>query len=157
MVDDKGRVAIPSTLRATLEKNSGHPVETKEARVAIVSTHESDPCLVAYDEPWFDELHAELKQRAMAFAGDRGRADANIMREGIGTPENIGFDPSGRFVMPGLHLKRGKIAKSGYAFFYGVGDVIEIWDPKTLLDHPTAPEGMKDACRFYLDEKKVVL
>lgn len=157
LVDDKGRVAIPSALRATLEKNSGAPSDTKDARVAILSAHESDRCLIAYDEPYFDQLFAKLSERAEQFAGERGEADSNIMREGIGPGENIAFDPSGRFVLPGFLGDHAKLTKPGYAFFYGVGNVIEIWDPRTLLDHPKAPEIMKSACRYHLAEKKVTL
>ena len=157
LVDDKGRVAIPSTLRATLEKNSGFPADSKDARVAILSSHESDRCLIAYDEPYFDALMERLNARSLEYAGDRGRADSNIWREGVGPSENIAFDPSGRFVMPGMLCQHAGIRKSGYAFFYGVGPVVEIWDPATLLAHPSLPESMKAACRYHLEEKKVTL
>lgn len=157
LVDDKGRVAIPAALRATLEKNSGATVDTKDSRVAILSAHESDRCLIAYDEPYFDLLFERLSARAEQFAGNRGEADSNIMREGIGPGENIAFDPSGRFILPGFLGDHAGVKKSAYAFFYGVGNVIEIWDPKTLLEHPKAPEIMKSACRYHLAEKKVAL
>ncbi|MBX3594283.1 division/cell wall cluster transcriptional repressor MraZ [Sphingomonas sp.] len=157
LVDDKGRVAIPAGLRATLEKNSGQAEGSKDARVAILTTHESDPCLIAYDEPYFDLLMDRLDARELEFAGERGRSDSNIWREGVGSSENIAFDPSGRFVVPGMHADHANIGKPGYAFFYGVGKVIEIWDPRTLLAHPTAPESMKTACRYHLADKKVTL
>lgn len=157
MVDDKGRVAIPSALRAALEKNSGHPTDSKEARVAILATHETDECLVAYDEPYFDAMMERLDARALEFAGDRGQVDFNIWRDGVGTSENIAFDPSGRFVMPGILGRIGGIPKSSYAFFVGVGAMIEIWNPKTLLDNPSISEKLKTACRFSLEEKGVVL
>lgn len=157
MVDDKGRIAIPAGLRATLEKNSGHPVDTKDARVAVLTSHESDPCLIAYDEPYFDMLMDRLDARELEFTDDRGRGDSNIWREGVGSSENIAFDASGRFIIPGMHADHADIAKPGYAFFYGVGKVIEIWDPRTLLAHPTVPESMKAACRYHLVDKKVTL
>ncbi len=155
MVDDKGRVAIPSALRATLEKNSGHPTDTKEARVAILATHESDECLVAYDEPYFDAMMERLDARALEFAGERGQADSNIWRDGVGTSENIAFDASGRFVMPGILGHLGGIPKSSYAFFVGVGATIEIWNPHTLLANPAISEKLKAACRYSLAEKGV--
>lgn len=157
LVDDKGRVAIPAGLRATLEKNSGHPVETRDARVAILSTHESDKCLVAYDEPYFDSLMQRLDARALEFAGDRGRTDPNIWRDGVGTSENIAFDASGRFVLPGMLGHLAGIPKGSYAFFMGVGATIELWNPRTLLDHPTISEQIKAACRYCLEEKGVAL
>lgn len=157
LVDDKGRVAIPAGLRATLEKNSGQPTDSKDARVAILSTHETDKCLVAYDEPFFDSLMERLDARATEFAGDRGQADANIWRDGVGTSENIAFDPSGRFVLPGMLGHLAGIPKGSYAFFMGVGATIEVWNPRTLLDHPTISEQIKAACRYCLEEKGVVL
>lgn len=157
LVDDKGRVAIPAGLRATLEKNSGHPTDSKDARVAILAAHESDECLVAYDEPFFDSLMGRLDARALEYAGDRGRADPNIWRDGVGPSENIAFDPSGRFVLPGMLGHLAGIPKASYAFFMGVGATIEIWNPRTLLDHPSISAQIKAACRYCLDEKGVVL
>lgn len=157
LVDDKGRIAIPAGLRATLEKNSGHPEGSKDSRVAILTSHERDPCLIAYDEPYFDTLMERLDARELEFADDRGRGDSNIWREGVGSSENVVFDASGRFIVPGMHADHAGIAKPGHAFFYGVGKVIEIWNPATLLAHPTVPESMKTACRYHLAEKKVVL
>lgn len=157
LVDDKGRLAIPANVRGTLEKNSGAPEGSKESRVAILSTHEVDPCLIAYDEGYFDALMERLNARSLEHAGERGRVDSNIWREGVGVSENIAFDPSGRFVMPGMLCRRANIRKTGYAFFHGVGPVIEIWDPATLLAHPTLPEDLKDACRYLLEEKGVTL
>ncbi|MBA4763298.1 division/cell wall cluster transcriptional repressor MraZ [Sphingomonas sp.] len=156
-MDDKGRVAIPAALRATLEKNSGHTVDSKEARVAILSPHETDNCLVAYDEPYFDVVMERLDARATEFAGHRGQADANIWRDGVGASENIAFDPSGRFVLPGMLGHLAGIPKGSYAFFMGVGAMIELWNPRTLLDHPTISDQIKAACRYCLDEKGVVL
>lgn len=157
LVDDKGRVAIPSALRATLEKNSGHPTDSKEARIAILAPHETDKCLVAYDEPYFDVVMERLDARATEFAGDRGQVDANIWRDGVGASENIAFDPSGRFVLPGMLGHLAGIPKGSYAFFMGVGAMVELWNPRTLLDHPTISEQIKAACRYCLEEKGVVL
>ncbi len=157
MVDDKGRVAIPSGLRAALEKNSGHPEGSKEARTAILTSHEREDCLVAYDEPAFDARMERLEARELEFAGEDGEGDDNIWRKGVGLSEDIAFDASGRFIIPGVHARHAKIAKPGYAFFMGVGKQVEIWNPATLLAHPTIPAQVKTACRYYLEEKGVVL
>lgn len=156
-VDDKGRVAIPAALRATLEKNSGAPEGSKEARVAVLTSHEKDPCLVAYDAPFFDSLMERLEARELEFADDRGGSDSNIWREGVGVSEDVAFDASGRFIVPGMHAEHAGIAKPGYAYFLGVGKQIEIWDPATLLAHPTMPEQIKKSCRYHCAEKKVAL
>jgi len=157
MVDDKGRVAIPAALRATLEKNSGRPEGTKDARVAVLTSHEKDPCLVAYDAPFFEQLMDRLEARELEFTDERGGGDSNIWREGVGVSEDVAFDASGRFIVPGMQAENAGIAKPGHAFFLGVGKQIEIWDPATLLAHPTMPEQIKQACRYHLNEKKVTL
>ena len=35
------------------------------------------------------------------------------------------------------------IPKGSYAFFMGVGAMIELWNPRTLLDHPTISDQIK--------------
>ena len=48
LVDDKGRVAIPNALRATLQHNAPRP-DGKDGGTIIVGPHEFHDCLVAYD------------------------------------------------------------------------------------------------------------
>lgn len=152
-VDDKGRVAIPSGLRQTLERNIGpEAAANKETRTVVVSIDNADGCISAYDAPYFDELQARLETAA---ADERGLLDRNVLRAGIGPAENAQFDGSGRFILP-KHIKRGG-GIVDHAFFFGMGSVIEIWDPKRLLEHPTAPEAMKNACRDMLEDKGIVL
>jgi MraZ protein len=155
LVDDKGRVAIPSALRSSLEKNIGGEAASKEDRLITIATHESERCLIGFDLLFGDEQWQDLNGRAHAHAGPSGAMNSNIIREGIGISEDMPFDPSGRFVFPGFQRKQAGIQK--YAFFYGMLNFFEIWNPQTLLDHPRMPEMMKDACRYCLDEKGIVL
>lgn len=155
LVDDKGRVAIPSALRGTLEKNIGGEKAAKDDRLVTIATHESERCLIAFDAGFGDSQWGQLNERAQAHAGDRGEMNSNIIREGVGVSEEMPFDQSGRFVFPPFQKRYAGIGK--HAFFYGVLNYFEIWDPKTLLDHPTMPEVMKEACRFYLEEKGITL
>lgn len=147
-VDDKGRVAIPSGLRQTLERNIGPDAATKDGRIVVVSYDEAEGCIMAYDEPYFEQLHAELTAAAR---DAKGLIDRNVLRAGIGPTDDAQFDGSGRFIIPG-HLKRAA-GITRHAFFYGVGDVFEIWDPARLEAHPRAPAGMKQVCRDLLAEK----
>jgi MraZ protein len=49
-VDGKGRVAIPASMRAVIERNveagGGDP------RPVVIALHPQDPCLIAYDPAW---------------------------------------------------------------------------------------------------------
>ncbi|WP_284052413.1 division/cell wall cluster transcriptional repressor MraZ [Stakelama marina] len=154
-MDDKGRVAIPSNLRAALEKNSGADAGGKPARNFLIGAHESERCLVAYDEAQGDALWEQLEARESQYVGDKGEIDFNILREGAGAAEPAQYDSSGRFILPAFPRSYARIGK--HAFFYGVLKRIEIWDPATLLEHERAPEIMKEACRFYLAEKGIEL
>lgn len=152
-VDDKSRVALPSGLRVLIERNLGVAAETRDGRVLTITTHEIDPCLMAYEEPYFDEMARDVEARALAHARANGAKNDRIIREGQGVPENANFDANGRFVMPAFHKEHARITR--HAFFYGRPDGIEIWDPKTLLDYADAPAVLKAACEFHLKRLKV--
>jgi MraZ protein len=44
-----------------------------------------------------------------------------------------------------------------HAFFYGVLDYIEIWDPRVLIETETMAENVKAAARFYMMQKGLAL
>ena len=48
------------------------------------------------------------------------------------------FDGSGRFIMPAFPRFYAGIGE--HAFFYGVLDYIEIWDPETLIADDGDPD-----------------
>ncbi|MBX9795271.1 MAG: division/cell wall cluster transcriptional repressor MraZ [Sphingomonas sp.] len=154
LVDDKGRVAIPSSLRATLVARNPAGIDPKDASTVVIGMHESDPCLIGYDAGFAERLHTDLAERARAHAGADGAPRAQILRSGMAA-EALAFDASGRFIMPGFPRKRVKIGK--YAFFYGMGDHFEIWDPATLVACDTAAGVMKDAVRYFMEERGEVL
>lgn len=154
-VDQKGRVAIPAALRDTLVGNNLRDDDDRPAPVVVISTHESDRCLIGYDSAFARERHRALLARQAEFAGTNGAVNHNIMRDGLGAAEQLPYDGSGRFILPAYPKSRARIDK--YAFFFGVGDFFEIWDPKTLVECDTASEVMKDAARFFMAEKGIVL
>ncbi|WNO53119.1 division/cell wall cluster transcriptional repressor MraZ [Stakelama saccharophila] len=152
-VDEKGRVAIPANLRAALERNTDADAGSKNARTFLIGAHETERCLVAYDEAQGDALWEQLEARERDYTGERGEIDFNILREGAGAAETAQYDSSGRFILPAFPRSYARIGR--HAFFYGVLKRVEIWDPKTLLEHERAPEIMKEACRFYMAEKGI--
>ncbi|MDQ2892912.1 MAG: division/cell wall cluster transcriptional repressor MraZ [Pseudomonadota bacterium] len=153
LVDDKGRVAIPNALRAALATNSPR-ADGKDGGTIIIAAHEDLPCLVAYDPAYRAALKAELKHRLELSRGADGKVDANILRDGAGG-EDAPFDGSGRFTMTEYPRFHAGIAQ--YAFFWGLLDTIEIWDPKTLIATPGIARNMVSACRFYCQQKGIAL
>ncbi|MFA5969272.1 MAG: division/cell wall cluster transcriptional repressor MraZ [Sphingomonas sp.] len=150
LVDDKGRVAIPSSLRQTLfARNPGAP-DPKDLCQVVIGFHGTDRCLIGYDPAYSETLYAQLEERARTHSGPDGAPNDMILRAGL-AGEIVPFDGSGRFIMPPFARRRAKIAK--YAFFHGVGSHFEIWDPAELLASDTAADVMKDAVRFYLEDR----
>ena len=87
-------------------------------------------------------------------AGPGGEFDYNIKRRAA-AGEAVPFDGSGRFIMPAFPRFYASIGE--HAFFYGVLDYIEIWDPATLIATDGMPPVVKEMARFYMAEKGVQL
>ena len=153
LVDDKGRVAIPNSLRATLAANAPR-ADGKDGGAIIVSVHETLPCLVAYDPAYLPILKEELRRRTELSRGSDGKVDQNIMRAGA-VGESVPFDGSGRFIMPGFPRFHAHIGE--HAFFLGQFDTIEVWDPRTLIATPGIADTVVSACRFHCAEKGIAL
>lgn len=154
-VDDKGRVAIPAALRSTLETNTPPRADGKDARQVVISIHEEGACLTGFDTVAANEQVADLKRREADVVGTSGTRNWEMLRLGIGPSETLPFDASGRFILPGF--PRDEAGIEDLAFFYGVGESFEIWDPRRLIKHPTAPDAMKAACRYLCKQRGVIL
>ncbi|HEX8554577.1 MAG TPA: division/cell wall cluster transcriptional repressor MraZ [Sphingomonas sp.] len=152
LVDDKGRVAIPSPLRTTLAANAPR-TDGKDGGTIVVAAHEQSPCLIAYDPAYLDILGDDLDRReAESLSG--GHYDYNLKRAAL-SGESAPFDGSGRFIMPAFARFHANI--TDHAFFYGQLHYIEIWDPRTLVADDTLPDVMRKMARFYMAEKGVTL
>lgn len=154
-VDEKGRLAIPSSLRAIVEANNPRDDEGKTLRKLILSTHPRENCLIGYDLRYTTHLAERLSARELAQPGTDGDVDYNIKRAGGGAAESLPFDASGRFILPPFPRFEAKIG--AHAFFWGVLDFFEIWDPKTLIACESATEVQKSAARFFMAEKGITL
>jgi MraZ protein len=148
LVDDKGRVAIPAPLRATLALNAPRP-DGKDGGTIVIGAHPHNDCLIAYDPAYLDIMAADLDRREKESL-QGGRYDPNIKREAA-AGEAVPFDGSGRFIMP--EFPRFHAGIETQAFFYGRLDYIEIWNPQTLLDTPDLPKVMYNMASFWLSRK----
>ena len=152
LVDDKGRVAIPASLRATLAANAPR-ADGKGGGTIVIGAHEDSPCLIAYDPAYLDILADDVDRRTVESLSN-GRYDHNI-RRAAASGEEVPFDGSGRFIMPDFPRFHAGIEE--HAFFYGQFDVIEIWNPRTLLATEGLPDVMKNMATFYLKQKGIAL
>ncbi len=148
-VDDKGRVAIPSSLRNTLAGNAPK-ANGKDGGTVIIGAHQKHRCLVAYDAGYLAKLKAQLDAREERYTADDGEYDYNIKRR-ASSGEAVPFDGSGRFIMPGFPRHYAGIG--AHAFFYGVFDYIEIWDPATLMATEGLPPIMRAEAEWHMAQK----
>jgi len=150
LVDDKGRVAIPSPLRPLLIANGAPNPEPKAPPEVVIAVHESGECLMGFDVVQMKEKVEALQQRALAHAGPDGAPNDEILRRSMAL-DVVAFDASGRFIMPGY--PRGEVGIGKYAFFYGLGRHFEIWDPRRAIQSPTATDRLKSMVRHFMAEK----
>ncbi len=146
-IDLKGRVAIPPDLRSTIEKNS-------EERILFLAQHDCDPCLVGYDRGWSNLLGEEIRRdEALERTAGRIFDRHNTRRRAFSITERVPFDGSGRFVLNGFLREDAKL--TSFAFFSGVGDMFEIWNPQNLLNAPGVDDRVKRACRWHMAQKGI--
>jgi MraZ protein len=153
LVDDKGRVAIPNALRSTLAANAPR-ADGKDGGTVIVGPHEHRDCAVAYDPAWVEIRAQQLDAHEAANTAADGSYDDNLQRRAM-LGEAVPFDGSGRFIMPAFPRFHANIGQ--HAFFLGMNNRIEIWDPATALADETLDKNVKKAIRFYMAEKGVQL
>ena len=153
LVDDKGRVAIPASLRAILAQNSPR-ADGKDGGTVIIGVHESSKCLIAYDPGFLPILKAQLDEREANFRLEEGARNPSFKRQAA-QGEAVPFDGSGRFIMPGFPRFHANIGTN--AFFYGTFDYIEIWDPATLLQDDRIPDVQKSCARYHCAQKGIAL
>lgn len=146
-IDAKGRVAIPAPFRKTIETNCRDPF-------LVIGKHEVDPCLTGTDRNWSDLLQAQIErdeERAHESGRDFDRHTIN--RRAFGLSEDVGFDASGRFIMPSFF--RVKAQLNDWVLFLAAGNVFELWNPQVLIATPNIDEDTKEVARYLLAERGV--
>ena len=148
-IDAKGRVAIPASIRKTIEANSSEPS-------VVIGKHARLPCLVGYDNGWAALLNAQIdRNEARALDNGRDFDSDGLTRSAFALTEDAGFDSSGRFVLP--PFLRSKATLTHWALFLGTGNMFEIWSPHILIETPDVADDFKDLARYLLAERKVKL
>ena len=144
-IDGKGRVAIPASLRSTIEKNG-------EGRIVTITREAGAPFLSGNDNKAGHLLRQQITSDESAERVGGGSFDRrNALRRSFGPVEEVPFDASGRFILP--KFMRDKAQLTDTAFFFGLGDMFEIWNPHVLLATPSVDELMREVCEWLLSDR----
>lgn len=111
-VDAKGRLALPSSYRRLLAEAG--------AEHLVVTTHISDPCLVAYPPEEWEAFEKRLAKQPQFNEG------VMLMRRlYVGNAHDLGIDKQGRILLPPAHRDYAKLEKG--ACWVGGIRTLEIW------------------------------
>jgi len=121
---EKDRFVLPPKLRNPLAEQSGE-------RTLCIGPHVNWPCMIGFGvdrKLRFDSIldREEAKATSLGHVFDR---DEMMMQ--LWDFEEVPFDASGRFVMPGSVSEVGDIGDAIY--FQGMGDYFAIWVPDILF------------------------
>ncbi|MBZ4021852.1 cell division/cell wall cluster transcriptional repressor MraZ [Rhodobacter sp. TJ_12] len=126
-VDSKGRVSIPALFRRELEEGDPEAAVTKRPRLVIVYGADSQKMLQVHSFNGFQKLAQAINARPY---NDPNRA--LLQRFVLNKAHPTEIDPDGRLVLPANLRERFKLA--GDAYFAGMGETFEIWNPETFAE-----------------------
>ncbi|AQS47750.1 cell division/cell wall cluster transcriptional repressor MraZ [Thioclava nitratireducens] len=124
-VDSKGRVSIPALFRRELEEGDPERPNKDRPRMVIVYGADTQKMLQIYTQAAFEALAADI---AALPRGSKRRTILQRMVLSKSHPTEV--DPDGRLVLPAA--LRTKIGLDKEAYFSGVGETFEIWNPETF-------------------------
>lgn len=130
-VDPKGRTSLPADFRAVVEARlaAGYqPGTSLPDKAVLLGEHPRLPCLQGYDQSYQAVLFNRLREKAELAGGDFAEVFEDLQFEHFGAVEKVGYDPSGRIVLPGV-LREAAGLTDGVAFFIGGGETFQIWNP----------------------------
>lgn len=143
VIDGKNRLSIPADYRQVILARTG----TKDLRLA---PSRNATCLVGFDKDRLDQLNADHRAR---FAGQNGRAPEIGATQIFAGTVALTIDDAGRIVLPPTTKRLRKL--ENHAFFVGLGDFFEIWDPWLYLKAEDADEVVLELLREELAQKKL--
>ena len=141
-IDDKGRLAVPATLRNSIPKSDGN--------ILCVTKHEKSDCLIAFGPERLQRMLADIEreeQNAITRGIEYDRDAAN--RRKFGLTEQVSLDGSGRFILPPVLKMLGRLDKA--VFLHGAGEYFEIWNPETLMAADDSYAPLKVAAQYLLE------
>lgn len=142
---DKGRFALPPTIRKLVKDSSGGH------KTLCLAFEGDEGCLIGFGMSRVPMLKQELEDdRARAIQlGDKDFNYKERAQQLFGF-EQVPFDDSGRFTMPD-YLRDVGMGGEGL-FFQGAGDFFLIWNPEQLEKQGPAYLAAKASCRKQMAE-----
>lgn len=136
---EKGRFVLPADFRASVKSSSDGQ------RVLCLDKHDRFPCLVGFGLSRDREFAAQLdREEEIAIARDR-EFDRDLRSLQLYGYLKVGFDESGRFILPD-HL--AGLAGIGEAlYFHGGGAFFTLWNPDQLFAMGAGWEAAQANCR----------
>ncbi|HET8612571.1 MAG TPA: division/cell wall cluster transcriptional repressor MraZ [Sphingomonas sp.] len=152
-VDAKGRVSVPASFRALIEKRAlGHSLDPDNT--LMIGEHANGACLTALDAVASSEIDVQLREGVAELpAAERMAALEAARVDAFGSLESVKFDGAGRMVLSPMLRALGEI--EDLAYFVGAGSSFQIWNPKKAL--AAFPEGSRNrkTLAFLLREKGI--
>ncbi|MDY4609838.1 MAG: division/cell wall cluster transcriptional repressor MraZ [Sphaerochaetaceae bacterium] len=136
-IDDKGRILIPSRLRASLEGDT------------LIITRGVEQCLWIMLPDYFDVLRRRIMDGPGAMFDKRLRL---LQRRIIAPAQECEIDKSGRInIPPTLRDSAGLVLKEE-SVMLGVYDYLEIWNPAAYEQYMAESDGDFDEASQALSE-----
>jgi MraZ protein len=143
------RVAIPASLRTTLEANG------KGRKLVMIARHPESPCLIGFDRARLHQINDRIdREEERERVAGRPYDYYAKMRRAFGQAEETPFDDSGRFILPGF--LRSKAGLTDQAYFYGSGQFFDIWNPWLLMEKPELDPDAAEGAEYFLTEKNLL-
>ncbi len=114
----------------------------------LIGTHDSDPCLVAYEPAYATIIHLDIERRRIAEQAAAPHLHPARARRAFGFVEAADVE-SGAVTLPPLMRRRARIG--GNALILGTGGTFEIWDAAIALEKGDA--DLRELAAFHLDTK----
>lgn len=117
-LDTKGRIAVPSRYRDTLQDNAGGQL--------IITIETEAPCLLIYPLPAWEVIEAKIESLPSFDPAAR-----RIQRLLMGHAQEIELDSQGRILLPPLLREYACLDKDG--MLVGQGKKFELWSEHNWL------------------------
>ena len=131
-VDAKGRVSIPASFRAVIDRRArraAHEGEPLDEKLLMIGRHREGGRLQAFDATYSQTLFRQVEERVAHLSGEERLAALDAAQaEAFGGTSEVAFDSAGRMVLSPLLRRRGEI--EGLALFWGAGQTFQIWNPQ---------------------------
>jgi MraZ protein len=155
-VDAKGRVSLPAGYRSTIERRQkraspeGGDAETEKAVTFLV--HPKRPSLLGFDNS-IASMMVESRDRRKDPAAEEDIFSLNDSdRLAMPGSWTVGYDGSGRMVLPGF--LRAKAGITDLAYFFSAQRTFEMWAPDAFLrERDPALAPAQEQLAYLLDER----